>query len=108
MLWLELSQATGEFNMLWSGETPLILCPYATPQRTICTWCDVHMGCWKGGSALRPQAIGQHGGSWTVVTTCNVFVQRMPLPRSMTNSKRSSRPRTSLSRDIEWHTSRAT
>ena len=112
MSWLELAQATGEFKMLWSGEISVILCPYATPLwRKSSTRCGDHMGCWKGGCALRPQAsriIGQHGGSWTVVTSCTLFVQRMPPPRSMTNSKWSSRPQTSLSRDIEWHTSRAT
>ena len=98
--------------MLSSGEVPVTLCPYATPLwRTSSTHCDVYVGCWKGGSALRLQAsriIGQHGGSWTVATTCTLFVQRMPPPRSMTNSKQSSQPRTSLTRDMEWHTIGAT
>ena len=106
MSWLELAQASGEFKMLSSGEILVTLCPHATALcRTTSTRCAVYVGFWKGGFNLRQQGrciIGQHGGYWTVATTCILFVQRMASPRSMTNSKRSSRPRTSLSRDMEW------
>ena len=78
-------------------------CGTQVPRGVMSTW-DV------GKGALQLQTsriIGQHGGSWAVAMTCALFVQRMPPPRSMTNSKQSSQPRTSLSPDMEWHPLRA-
>ena len=52
--------------------------------------------------------IGQHGVSWTVAMTCTLLVQHMPPPCSITNSNKSSRPWTLLSRDMGWHALGAT